>query len=126
VDHFKLVNDTSGHRAGDELLRSLAALLVEQIRREDLACRYGGEEFVVLMPGAGLSAALPRAEAWRASVEQLRLSFEGRPVRVTISAGVAAFPRDGSDEDALLRCADEALYRAKAAGRNRVVSSSGA
>jgi diguanylate cyclase (GGDEF)-like protein/PAS domain S-box-containing protein len=123
VDHFKQVNDSSGHRAGDELLRSLAALLVEQTRREDLACRYGGEEFVVLLPGAGLAAVLPRAEAWRAAVESLQLTFEGRPVRVTISAGVAVFPADGADEDALLRCADEALYRAKAAGRNRVVAS---
>ncbi len=123
VDHFKQVNDTSGHRAGDQLLRALAGLLLEQTRREDLVCRYGGEEFVVLMPGAAPESALARAEGWRAAVEALRLSYEGRAVRVTISAGVASCPQDGEDEDALLRAADEALYRAKAGGRNRVVAS---
>jgi diguanylate cyclase (GGDEF)-like protein/PAS domain S-box-containing protein len=122
VDHFKQVNDTSGHRAGDQLLRALAGLLTEQTRREDLVCRYGGEEFVVLMPGASLEAALARAEAWRAAVEQLRLSYEGQAVQVTISAGVAAFPHDGADESALLRAADEALYRSKSSGRNRVTA----
>ena len=122
VDHFKQVNDTSGHRAGDQLLRALAGLLTEQTRREDLVCRYGGEEFVVLMPGASLEAALARAEAWRAAVEKLRLSYEGQAVQVTISAGVAAFPQDGAGEDALLRAADEALYQSKASGRNRVTA----
>ena len=120
ADHFKQVNDTSGHRAGDQLLRALAGLLLEQTRREDLVCRYGGEEFVVLMPGAALESALARAEGWRAAVEALRLVYEGRPVQVTISAGVATYPQDGGDEDSLLRAADEALYRSKAGGRNRV------
>lgn len=122
VDHFKRVNDTKGHRAGDRVLRALADLLAQHTRREDVVCRYGGEEFVVLMPGAGLDVALARAEAWRAAVETLRLPYEGETLFITISAGVAAFPLNGSDEDALLRAADEALYRAKSGGRNLVTA----
>lgn len=121
IDHFKQVNDTYGHQAGDEVLRILAATLMADIRTEDMACRYGGEEFLILLPNMPLAAAMARAEAWRVAVEALSIAHGNFPIRFTISLGVAAYPEHGKTPDDLTRCADQALYRAKHEGRNRVV-----
>lgn len=121
IDRFKQINDAHGHQAGDLMLQSLADLLWNQTRQMDVACRYGGEEFVVVMPVASLDAARSRAEQLRAHVEQLRVEYDTLCLQTTLSLGVAAFPQHGATSDELLRAADDALYAAKAAGRNRVV-----
>lgn len=120
VDHFKKVNDTYGHKCGDEVLKSLATFLVDNTRRSDIVCRFGGEEFVVLMPDAAEKDAHDRAELFRKQFEALSHSYENTQVKATFSAGVASFPIHGGSGEALLAAADEALYRSKAGGRNRV------
>lgn len=120
IDYFKRVNDTYGHQVGDEALRTLAATLSADIRTEDVACRYGGEEFLILLPNMPLVAALARAEAWRAAVESLAIGHGDFVLTFTISLGVAAYPEHGKTPDDLTRCADQALYKAKHEGRNRV------
>jgi diguanylate cyclase (GGDEF)-like protein/PAS domain S-box-containing protein len=125
IDHFKRVNDTYGHQAGDEALKMLARTLLADIRTEDVACRYGGEEFLILLPRMPLDAARMRAEGWRRSVEDLILEHGEFPIRFTISLGVAAYPEHGKTPDDLTRRADQALYCAKAGGRNRVEVVSG-
>ena len=121
MDEFKLFNDTYGHRAADEMLQALGTLLLSQTRAtQDVACRYGGEEFLVVMPGATPEAALCQAEQWRLAFERTCVTYAGRTYHATFSAGVAAFPTDGQTGDELLRAADRALYIAKAGGRNRV------
>ena len=120
IDYFKRVNDTYGHQVGDEVLRTLAATLSADIRTEDVACRYGGEEFLILLPNMPLVAALARAEAWRAAVESLAIGHGDFVLTFTISLGVAAYPEHGKTPDDLTRCADQALYKAKHEGRNRV------
>ena len=122
IDHFKKVNDTFGHEAGDMVLRELAAAMRRLARKSDVACRHGGEEFLLLMPETDPKGALAKAEELRREVEQLDLAYAGEPLgRLTISAGVAIYPQDGGDADTLLRRADDALYAAKENGRNRVV-----
>ena len=123
IDHFKDVNDTYGHQVGDEVLRLLASTLLADIRTEDVACRYGGEEFLILLPNMPLAAALERAENWRAEVAALQVRYGGFQLQFTVSLGVASYPEHGKTPDDLTRCADQALYRAKAEGRNRVVAS---
>lgn len=120
IDHFKRVNDTYGHHVGDEALRMLANTLLMDVRAEDVACRYGGEEFLILLPNMPLDTAIVRAEAWRSAVETFSVSLGDFPVAFTISLGVAAYPEHGKTPDDLTRCADQALYRAKHGGRNRV------
>ena len=121
MDEFKLFNDTYGHRAADEMLRALGTLLLSQTHAtQDIACRYGGEEFVVVMPGATLEAALIQAEQWRLAFERTCVTYAGRTYHATFSGGVAAFPLHGQTGDELLRAADKALYVAKASGRNRM------
>ncbi|WP_336920892.1 GGDEF domain-containing protein [Aquipuribacter sp. SD81] len=120
LDHFKRLNDTHGHQAGDDALRVAAGLLQLACRDGDLAARYGGEEFAVILPGVCSDDALPVAERIRAEVE----TADG-PVPVTASIGVACWPKDAEDPQELLAVADAALYRAKKDGRNRVVSASG-
>ncbi|MFC4637723.1 PAS domain S-box protein [Deinococcus hohokamensis] len=120
VDHFKSFNDRHGHEAGDALLRELGTVLKTSIRGEDVACRYGGEEFSLLLPGANLEQTLARAEEVREAVQRMRVESRGQPLdRVTISLGVAAYPHHGTSLHDLLRAADLALYRAKQEGRNR-------
>ncbi len=120
IDRFKMVNDTFGHQAGDEVLRSLAGVLGEKTRAGDIPCRYGGEEFVVVMPGATIAAAYKRAEQLRTAFAAMEVDLgDGRVWRGTLSAGVAVYPTDGSDARRLVACADEALYAAKHEGRNR-------
>lgn len=121
LDHFKRVNDTHGHQAGDEVLRALAETLQAEIRQEDIFCRYGGEEFVVLMPHILLAVAAERAERWRLKVADMRVRFGDLELTLTASFGVAAYPNHGRTADELTHFADMALYTAKSEGRNRVV-----
>lgn len=122
LDHFKRVNDSFGHEAGDVVLKAIAALLKGKVRGSDIACRYGGEEFALILPETGLDAAVRRAEDIRLAIARLVLSHGGTPLRkVTTSSGIALFPDHGEDSGALLRVADIALYAAKGAGRDRVV-----
>ena len=120
IDYFKRVNDTYGHQFGDEVLKALAVALSHDVRAEDVACRFGGEEFLILLPNMPLDAARVRAEAWRRSVEALSIVHGEFAVHFTISLGVAAYPEHGKTPDDLTRCADQALYRAKHEGRNQV------
>jgi diguanylate cyclase (GGDEF)-like protein len=120
LDHFKRINDTFGHSAGDAALVAVAGALKQERRETDLCCRYGGEEFVLLLEKANGEAALLAAERLRAGVEQLDFRVEGRKVQLTLSAGVACFPELYIKTAAeLLLFADEALYEAKRSGRNR-------
>lgn len=120
IDHFKRVNDTYGHAVGDDVLRQLGNLLKSNVRGSDIACRYGGEEFVLLLPEAAREVTCQRAETLRAGAKSLTVSHQGRPIEpITISIGVAAFPADGATPAALLKSADDALYRAKREGRDR-------
>lgn len=122
VDNFKKFNDRHGHPAGDEALRAFAGVLRSCMRENDVAARYGGEEFAVFLPGIGPSAAAAIAERIRARTESTIISLApGQSDRITISIGIATAPEQASDRVSLLRLADEALYRAKANGRNRVV-----
>jgi diguanylate cyclase (GGDEF)-like protein len=121
VDHFKTVNDTHGHALGDAVLRRLAAHFQRFFRAEDVVCRYGGEEFAVILPDCDAGRAGDRAEALRRSVEDLAVtSGDAEMVAVTISVGGASWPDHAQTPEALLARADAALYRAKHAGRNRV------
>ncbi len=124
IDHFKRVNDTFGHEAGDKVLTTVGALIKGNVRGSDIACRYGGEEFALVLPETGTEAAQRRAEDIRLALGQLNLNYLGKPIgRITISLGIALFPEHGEDMNTLLRAADEALYDAKGAGRDRVVVS---
>jgi diguanylate cyclase (GGDEF)-like protein len=120
VDHFKKYNDNHGHDAGDTVLRAVGSCLENVFRNEDVACRFGGEEFVVILPGADISVGARRAEELRAKVEALIIRHIDKALpRITVSIGVAAFPESGDSPQTILKAADEALYRAKEGGRNR-------
>jgi diguanylate cyclase (GGDEF)-like protein len=122
LDHFKRFNDNFGHDAGDLVLTRVAQLLMAHIRGSDIACRYGGEEFIVVLPDTTLEGASRRAEEIRTAVRELQLSHRGKPLgEITVSLGVALLPDHVAGPEALVRVADEALYQAKAAGRDRVV-----
>jgi len=121
LDHFKFFNDTFGHDAGDALLRELGALLQQQVRGSDIACRYGGEEFTVVLAETASEAVRPRAEQVREAIKGLRVKYGQRSLpNITISLGVAVFPEHGATPHDLLLAADAALYRAKQQGRDRV------
>jgi len=125
IDFFKQFNDTHGHEAGDELLREIGAVLLKCGRAEDVACRYGGEEFLLIMPGMGLEVAQLRAEQIRAHICGLRIIHENKELDpVTASIGVAVFNQHGETAAEVLKAADSALYRAKNQGRNCVVIAS--
>ena len=119
IDHFKKVNDRYGHAAGDEALITLANVLKKSARESDLICRYGGEEFVAIMPSMSADQALERAESWRKQMEETPVAYGDCKIGITLSAGVAAFPEHGGSPDLLLSCADKMLYRSKEEGRNR-------
>jgi diguanylate cyclase (GGDEF)-like protein len=122
IDHFKSYNDQFGHEAGDAVLRQLGAFLTGQIRYEDIACRYGGEEFVIVLPDAALGIAAQRAEGIRSGVKSMRVQVAGKTLPgITLSLGVSAIPEFEASGEGLLRAADAALYRAKAEGRDRMV-----
>jgi diguanylate cyclase (GGDEF)-like protein/PAS domain S-box-containing protein len=120
LDHFKMFNDTYGHDVGDLMLKQLGKLLSSQVRAGDIACRFGGEEFVVVMPKASLSVAKQRANDWRMKFESQQLIHEGEVLNGTLSAGVAVYPLHGTSSEEIIRKADQAMYSAKAAGRNLV------
>lgn len=119
IDHFKQFNDRYGHDLGDEVLVCLAGLLLQHVRKSDVACRLGGEEFVVLLAGADRLQALSRAETIREAVKTLRLARLERGHTISVSAGVAVFPEHGGNAQTLVRAADEALYESKRLGRDR-------
>jgi diguanylate cyclase (GGDEF)-like protein/PAS domain S-box-containing protein len=122
VDEFKHFNDSRGHAAGDVVLRELGSLLLGHFRGEDVACRYGGDEFVVVLPEASQIVTHARAGRLCEHIRHLNIQFEGEPLEaVTLSIGVAAFPENGSTSAEILKAADTALYRAKHAGRDRVI-----
>ncbi|HUF65456.1 MAG TPA: diguanylate cyclase [Gemmatimonadaceae bacterium] len=126
IDHFKSVNDTYGHQAGDAVLKEFAGLLRDHAREIDRVGRYGGEEFVILLPGTLLDEGVTFAERLRHAVEMHIFRIAGATVKRTMSCGVAAWPHtDIRTEDDLLRAADDALYAAKELGRNRVVRFAG-
>ena len=120
LDHFKRINDTYGHPAGDAVLIATARLIEEHCRAEDVPCRVGGEEFVVLLPRMPLAIARQRAESWRQMLASRPLQVGNAEIRCTMSVGVAAFPDHASDTAELLALGDAALYRAKTTGRDRV------
>ena len=122
LDHFKRFNDTHGHDAGDAVLREAAALLLKNVRTEDLVCRFGGEEFVVILPTADLDASRARGERLRMRMRDASIMYQGKSLgQVTFSVGVAAFPAQGLSPKELMAAADAALYEAKRGGRDRVV-----
>ncbi|CAB1368849.1 diguanylate cyclase [Denitratisoma oestradiolicum] len=120
LDLFKNLNDSYGHRAGDHILKAVADILRTDTRAEDVACRYGGEEFLIVLPGMALDHACQRAETWRARFEASNFSFGNFTLHVTGSFGVAGYPDHGKTPDELTHAADSALYQAKHLGRNRV------
>jgi diguanylate cyclase (GGDEF)-like protein/PAS domain S-box-containing protein len=121
IDHFKNYNDRYGHEGGDTLLREIGRFLQSHIRNDDIACRFGGEEFTLILPGAALDDATRRADSLCQEVRYIRAEYNGHPLEaVTISLGVACFPLHGTTAGELVVMADSALYRAKAEGRNRV------
>jgi len=122
LDRFKSVNDTYGHQAGDAVLKQLARILKQEAREIDRVGRYGGEEFMLLLPGTVLDAAVTFAERVRKAVETHTFTFDGGTLQRTMSCGVAAWPHPRIEDcDALVKAADDALYVAKETGRNRVI-----
>lgn len=123
LDHFKTFNDTFGHEGGDALLRAFGQFLREHLRKEDIACRYGGEEFCILFCESSLADTVRRAEQLRSGVSHLIVQYGGHHLGVvTVSIGVASYPAHGSTSTELIAAADGALYQAKTEGRNRVVT----
>jgi diguanylate cyclase (GGDEF)-like protein len=121
LDHFKPFNDNYGHAAGDAVLVAFSRLLHQNFRSEDIACRLGGEEFIMIMPEMGRAVAERRALEMLREAVSIQLVHEGRELPpVTVSIGLAIFPEDGQTPDALMQAADRAVYRSKADGRNRV------
>jgi diguanylate cyclase (GGDEF)-like protein len=122
LDLFKSINDRYGHLAGDEVILSMAKMLSSESRQDDVPCRYGGEEFMLLMPKMTLETAQQRAEEWRRRFATMTIDVGGgQHIGTTVSIGIAEFPAHGRTAQALIECADQALYQAKSAGRDRVV-----
>jgi diguanylate cyclase (GGDEF)-like protein len=125
LDHFKRFNDTFGHDAGDMVLQSLADLLRTFFRATDICCRYGGEEFAIILPESSSHDAGIRADALRSEVKRLRLQYNKQTIgQLTLSVGVAAFPEHGSTSVELLKIADQCLYESKSRGRDAVTVAS--
>ncbi len=120
LDDFKKINDTFGHPAGDKVLKKIAGIIKNEIRQEDIATRYGGEELVIVLPETGKVNALVLGEKIREKVEAMALRFDGHKTGITISGGLAAFPIDAGTATELLKHADSALYRAKSRGKNNI------
>lgn len=120
IDHFKKINDTYGHQVGDKLLVETASLMKRSTRGMDIVCRYGGEEFIMVLPGADAASAARRAETIRQECARVILSHAGEDLTVTISFGVASYPEHGKNAEEIIIKADKALYQSKEAGRNRV------
>jgi len=122
IDHFKAINDGFGHLAGDQVLKDLAAIVAARIRREEIVGRYGGEEFLVILPETDAKGATELAEQIRRLVETYEFVFEKEPIPVTVSIGVGSLASRDIDVSGFIKIADENLYRAKREGRNRVVA----
>ena len=120
IDHFKKVNDTYGHEAGDAVLKAVARVFHETARDTDLCARFGGEELAVLLPGTPTEGALELAERLRRAIEERPVRFGGKEIAVTASFGVATYPDSARSRDSFFPSADKALYEAKRDGRNRV------
>ncbi len=121
LDHFKLFNDTYGHKAGDVMLKEVGRFLQTNVRKEDIACRYGGEEFIVIMIGASHDIIYQRAESLRKNVKNISPEYEGNILKnITLSIGVAIYPDHGETGENIIRAADIALYKSKHEGRDRV------
>ena len=118
IDHFKKVNDTYGHQAGNQVLKELAKVLFELTRRVDVICRFGGEEFAIILPQISSSKALIYMERVRKAVEKMRVQTRSEVISITVSAGISDYPENCTDADKLLGQADQALYLAKNSGRN--------
>ena len=126
VDNFKSINDSFGHHQGDRVLKSIAGIVRQSMRDVDMASRYGGEEFTVMLPETGTHHSIVVAERIRRNVEKRTPGLLGGPMQkgAQVSLGIACFPQDADEKDELIRRADEAMYAAKAQGKNRVISSS--
>jgi diguanylate cyclase (GGDEF)-like protein len=122
LDLFKKINDTYGHDAGDQVLKALAITLTENSRRGDFACRYGGEEFVIVMPNIAKHTAYDRARKLRLRLNALKIPYEGYKLTTTVSMGIACYPKNGDTRLTLLRAADQAMYGAKKAGRDHILA----
>lgn len=125
IDHFKMFNDENGHEAGDEVLKAVGEILKDFTRATDIACRFGGEEFILVLSGADSSVALPHVEQICQEIKRKQVAFRGKRLStVTVSAGLVQAPENGASPEEMLRAADKALYAAKSAGRDRVVTTS--
>jgi diguanylate cyclase (GGDEF)-like protein len=123
LDHFKKFNDVYGHAAGDKIISQMGKLLKDKFRGSDIACRYGGEEFLVILPESSLEDTVKRADRLREEIKKMELVFQGQILgAITISMGVASYPVNGTRMEELLRVSDTALYKAKQEGRDKVVS----
>ena len=120
IDHYKDINDTYGHRVGDYVLSLLGELISQEIRKIDIACRYGGEEFVILLPETGLDKAKNAAERLREKIMSQKVDYEGKPIQVTASFGIVTLSQNMKTVEDRLGVADDAMYRAKEKGRNQV------
>jgi diguanylate cyclase (GGDEF)-like protein len=121
LDYFKDINDTYGHEAGDVVLKTLAETVIKQSRHGDFVCRFGGEEFVLVMPNIGIEKAKERAESLHQTINALNIPYGHFNLTTTISMGIAWYPAHGKTKEELLRAADMAMYSAKNTGRNRVI-----
>ncbi len=120
LDDFKNINDSMGHLAGDFVLKKVANLIINEKREEDVAARYGGEELVIILPETNKVNTIIKAERIRKKIQDMPLVFNGMETKITISGGVATFPQDAKEANELINCADQALYRAKSEGKNRI------
>jgi diguanylate cyclase (GGDEF)-like protein len=120
LDDFKRVNDSMGHLAGDFVLKKVANLIINEKREEDVVARYGGEELVVILPETNKVNTIIKAERIRKKIQDMNLVFEGKKINISVSGGIATFPQDALEADKLIHCADQALYRAKSEGKNRI------
>lgn len=121
IDHFKKVNDTCGHPAGDEVLRQLATILIENSRSFDVVSRIGGEEFTIILPDCSSTQAYEVGERIRSAVENNEFCMEQKNLKITISIGIASYPEHSDDPHELLFLADKSMFEAKKTGRNKVV-----
>jgi diguanylate cyclase (GGDEF)-like protein len=123
IDHFQRINDSRGHAEGDRALRAIAQALTGAVRASDMVCRYGGEEFCIILPGTPPEAAMQLAERVREAVPAACIGAGiAGGTRITVTVGMAACPQDGSELETLMRAADQRLYRGKESGRDRVVA----
>jgi diguanylate cyclase (GGDEF)-like protein len=119
LDHFKKFNDVYGHAAGDKIISQIGKLFNDKFRGSDIACRYGGEEFLIILPETSLTDTIKRADSLREEIKKMEMVFQGQILgTITMSMGVAAYPDNGTRMDELLRVADTALYKAKQEGRD--------